>query len=107
LYLTRTDSPKDKLIVRQISGSIARRIVCQIKPGHQLKSGEKFGMIKFGSRTELFVSLSQNDENISWEPKCLIRVGDKVKAGLTPIIRYEIRNQKHEIRNNIKIQMFK
>jgi len=80
--LVRTDSPPDKLLVRQISGAIARRIVCRISEGRQLSSGEKFGMIKFGSRTELYAPAGEN-------LKCLVKVGDKVKAGLTPLIRYE------------------
>lgn len=96
LHLIRTDNPKDKLIVRQISGSIARRIVCRIKAGQQLSSGEKFGMIKFGSRTELYVPLSPNSREYPWGPKCLIRVGDKVKAGLTPIVKYEVRKTNNE-----------
>jgi len=82
LYLVRTDRPNDKLILRQISGAIARRIVCQVQQGQKLTGGEKFGMIKFGSRTELYVPA---DENL----KCLAKVGDKVKAGLTPLVRYE------------------
>ncbi|MBN2269723.1 MAG: phosphatidylserine decarboxylase, partial [Sedimentisphaerales bacterium] len=53
LALVRTDRPTDKLIVRQISGAIARRIVCAAVEGQELAGGEKFGMIKFGSRTEL------------------------------------------------------
>ena len=60
LYLARTESPEDKLIVRQISGAIARRIVCHAQQGQELSGGEKFGMIKFGSRTELYVPASQN-----------------------------------------------
>ncbi|HUS73607.1 MAG TPA: phosphatidylserine decarboxylase, partial [Sedimentisphaerales bacterium] len=82
LGLIRTDSPKDRLIVRQISGSIARRIVCEKKEGQVLTGGEKFGMIKFGSRTELYVP---HRENV----KCLVQIGDKVKAGLTTLVRYE------------------
>lgn len=93
LGLIRTDIPRDRLVVRQISGSIARRIVCQTSPGKELTSGEKFGMIKFGSRTELYVPLIPNDEQGVWEPKCLVQIGDRVKAGLTPVIKYE-RNQK-------------
>ena len=80
LWLTRIESPNDKLIVRQISGAIARRIVCRAKEGGELVSGERFGMIKFGSRTELYVPARD-------EVKCLVKTGDKVKAGLTPIIR--------------------
>jgi phosphatidylserine decarboxylase len=95
LALVRTDNPKDKLIVRQISGAIARRIVCETGQGKELTTGEKFGMIKFGSRTELYVPLNANAENSVWEPKCLVKVGDRVKAGLTPVIKYE-KNQKTE-----------
>ncbi|HUV41905.1 MAG TPA: phosphatidylserine decarboxylase [Sedimentisphaerales bacterium] len=82
LYITRTDNPEDRLIVRQISGAIARRIVCATKEGQELTGGEKFGMIKFGSRTELYVPARANI-------KCLVQIGDKVKAGLTPLVRYE------------------
>jgi phosphatidylserine decarboxylase len=82
LDLIRTDSPNDKLIVRQISGAIARRIVCAAAEGQELAGGERFGMIKFGSRTELYVPVREN-------AKCLVRIGDKVKAGLTPLLKYE------------------
>lgn len=82
LGLIRTNGPKDRLIVRQISGSIARRIVCEVSEGQVLTGGEKFGMIKFGSRTELYVP---HRENV----KCLVQIGDKVKAGLTTLVRYE------------------
>jgi len=81
LDLVRTDSPKERLIVRQISGAIARRIVCRISQGQKLTGGEKFGMIKFGSRTELYLPARGN-------AKCLVQIGDKVKAGLTPLVRY-------------------
>ena len=87
LDLIRTDIPKDKLIVRQISGAIARRIVCEAKEGRELSGGQRFGMIKFGSRTELYLPVSEN-------AKCLVKIGDKVKAGLTPLIKYEIRDYK-------------
>jgi phosphatidylserine decarboxylase len=87
LSLVRTDSPKDRLIVRQISGAIARRIVCGTVQGQELAGGEKFGMIKFGSRTELYVPAREN-------AKCLVQIGDKVKAGLTPLVKYEIRDTK-------------
>lgn len=85
IQMTRIDSPQDKLVVRQISGAIARRIVCKTNQGQELTGGQKFGMIKLGSRTELYLPAREN-------AKCLVRVGDKVKAGLTPIVEYEIRN---------------
>jgi phosphatidylserine decarboxylase len=86
LNLIRTDDPKDKLIVRQISGAIARRIVCDTTEGRELTGGQKFGMLKFGSRTELYVPIRE-------EAKCLVRIGDKVKAGLTPLVKYEERSK--------------
>jgi phosphatidylserine decarboxylase len=93
LDLIRTDSPKDKLIVRQVSGAIARRIVCDTAEGKELAGGQRFGMIKFGSRTELYLPVRKN-------AKCLVQIGDKVKAGLTPLVRYEIRDTNDaEIKN--------
>lgn len=93
LDLIQTDIPKDKLIVRQISGAIARRIVCATEQGRELSGGQRFGMIKFGSRTELYLPVREN-------VKCLVQIGDKVKAGLTPLVKYEIRDSKDaEIEN--------
>ncbi len=80
--LTRLAEPCDRLLVRQISGAIARRIVCQAQVGEEFGRGEKFGMIKFGSRTELYLP-------IRGEATCRVKVGDKVKAGLTVLVRYE------------------
>ncbi len=81
LVLVRTGRPSDRLLVRQISGAIARRIVCAAREGQQLVGGERFGMIKFGSRTELYLPAGAQIE-------CLVRVGDKVKAGMTPLAKY-------------------
>jgi phosphatidylserine decarboxylase len=86
LGLVRTDHPRDRLILRQISGAIARRIVCDTAEGRELALGQKFGMLKFGSRTELYVP-------VRVELKCLVQIGDKVKAGLTPLMRYEERSR--------------
>lgn len=65
------------MAVRQISGAIARRIVCPVAPGRILKRGEVYGMIKFGSRTELYLPAD------GFEVK--VRVGDKVYGGETVI----------------------
>jgi len=81
IQMVRTGRPQDRLLVRQISGAIARRIVCAAKEGQQLTGGEPFGMIKFGSRTELYLSASE-------EVVCMVRIGDKVKAGITPLMKY-------------------
>ena len=61
------------MAIRQISGAIARRIVCPVQPGRELKRGEIYGMIKFGSRTELYLPAT------GFEVK--VKVGDKVKGG--------------------------
>ena len=64
------------IAVKQISGAIARRIVCEAEPGTSLKRGEQYGMIKFGSRTEVYLP-AQNQLDIK------ISVGDKVQGGLS------------------------
>jgi phosphatidylserine decarboxylase len=75
-------APHRRIIVRQITGAIARRIVCWVKPGDELAAGEQFGMIKLGSRTELVVPR---------EPGlCIdVRLGDMVQAGASVLARYE------------------
>jgi phosphatidylserine decarboxylase len=60
----------------QVAGLIARRIVCWVRSGDSVKRGERFGMIRFGSRVDLFLPSSV---------RILIHRGDKVKAGLTII----------------------
>ncbi len=102
LGLVRTDSPEDRLVVRQISGAIARRIVCATAEGRELTGGERFGMIKFGSRTELYVPVQSRvshgaqyaSRNTQYEIKCLVKMGDKVRAGLTPLVEYADRDAK-------------
>jgi phosphatidylserine decarboxylase len=70
------DTSQGKIVLKQIAGIIARRIVCQVKPGDAVKAGERFGMIKFGSRVDHFIP--QNAE-------VKIRLNQKVKAGETVI----------------------
>ena len=83
----------ETLIVRQVSGAIARRIVCKVNAGDAVKQGEHFGMIKFGSRTELIVPAGA-------DRKACVKPGDKVRAGLTVFIRYtdgEDQNERAEV----------
>lgn len=68
------------VVVRQIAGAIARRIVCHIGSGSTVERGEQFGMIKFGSRTELIVPAVDG-----LGPA--VKVNDHVKAGCTIIMR--------------------
>jgi len=75
------DHPAGKVLVKQITGAIARRIVCTSQVGDTLSAGERFGMIKFGSRTELFFPVSQRAQ-------VLVQPGDIVRAGQTIMVRY-------------------
>jgi phosphatidylserine decarboxylase len=66
------------LLVRQITGAIARRIVPWARLDQRLARGERFGMIRFGSRTEICLPL---------EAEVVVRVGDHVKGGSTIVAR--------------------
>lgn len=66
------------VVVRQITGAIARRIVAWSKVGDMLKKGERFGMIRFGSRTEIYLPL---------DAEVIVKVGDRVEGGATVIAR--------------------
>lgn len=67
-----------KVVFKQIAGLIARRIVCRVKEGDSVKAGERFGMIRFGSRSDLIVSV---------DCSLKVKVGDKVKGG-TSVMAY-------------------
>lgn len=66
------------LVVRQITGAIARRIVGWAEVGDALNKGDRFGMIRFGSRTEVYLPLSAT---------ILVKVGDRVAGGSSVIAR--------------------
>lgn len=75
--MTLTHANGAKVVVVQVSGAIARRIVCPLTIGDRLARGQRFGMIKFGSRTELWIDAQACD--VEWR----IKKGDKVKGGAT------------------------
>ncbi len=77
-------APYRRMIVRQIAGLIARRIVCWLKPGDELAAGQQFGMIKLGSRTELVIPRNST-------LRVTAKLGDTVKAGESIVARYEDR----------------
>ena len=66
--------------VRQVSGAIARRIVCPLAEGDRLERTQRYGMIKFGSTTELIVR-----DRDGVEPQ--VAVGDRVRGGVSPLLR--------------------
>jgi len=69
-----------KILFSQIAGYIARRIVCPVKVGDSMKSGERFGMIKFGSRVDLYIPL---------EAKVKVKIGDVVRSGETILAEFQ------------------
>jgi phosphatidylserine decarboxylase len=69
---------KHRVMVRQIAGTIARRIVCRVKVNDRVEAGQKIGLIKFGSRVDVFVPAD-------WE--ILVGEGDRVVGGISEIAR--------------------
>jgi phosphatidylserine decarboxylase len=61
-----------RVVVKQIAGVLARRIVCRVRPGDSLRAGQRYGLIRFGSRTDLVVPRST---------EIRVRVGDRVRGG--------------------------
>ncbi|MDR1144510.1 MAG: phosphatidylserine decarboxylase family protein [Verrucomicrobiales bacterium] len=76
-WLVATD--RGDMVIRQIAGLIARRIVAWAQEGDTLTVGERFGMIRFGSRTDVYLPL---------DCEVLVKPGERVKGGLTVIARW-------------------
>ena len=76
-YVKMTNSSGDELVLVQIAGLIARRIVCEIKENEETKQGNKFGIIRFGSRVDLYFENYQ----------ILVRQNQKTVAGETLIAK--------------------
>ena len=72
------ENPRVTVVVRQLTGAIARRIVAWAEVGDQLAKGERFGMIRFGSRTEVYLPLTAS---------VLVKAGEHVAGGSTIIAR--------------------
>jgi phosphatidylserine decarboxylase len=67
------------VLLRQIAGYVARRIVTYAKPEHAAKQGGEFGFIKFGSRVDIVLPL---------DAKIAVKMGEIVKGGITAIARF-------------------
>jgi phosphatidylserine decarboxylase len=74
-------APHHLIAVKQIAGTFARRIVCEARPGEVLARGERFGMIKFGSRTELYLEKVPT-------LRVAVRPGDRVRGGSSVLAQY-------------------
>jgi phosphatidylserine decarboxylase len=70
------DHEGQPIVVRQIVGLLARRVVCRTREGAEVKAGERFGVMKFGSRMDVFVPLDATLQ---------VRVGQTVVGGMTVI----------------------
>ncbi len=80
------------IAVRQVSGAIARRIVCPVNPGESYTRGQKYGMIKFGSRTELYIPAGMGID-------VAVNVGEAVRAGssILAFVRPEAKAKLHAL----------
>lgn len=76
-----TESGYGRILIKQIAGILARRCVNYAQPGDVLQTGQRFGLIRFGSRLDLF--LPPNSQ-------LLVTIGDKIVGGLTPIAQLKI-----------------
>jgi phosphatidylserine decarboxylase len=76
------NTPPRRIRIKQISGKVARRIVNWLKREEPVFAGDRFGMIKFGSRTEVLIPATEPVD-------VLVKVGDKVKGGSTILARFK------------------
>ena len=74
------DGPKGRAVVVQIAGMVARKISRWVEAGERIAAGQRIGLIHFGSRTDVLLPTGSADP--------LVRPGDRVRAGITPLARY-------------------
>jgi phosphatidylserine decarboxylase len=74
---SNTDTTR-KILFKQIVGIVARRLVCDLKVGDSIKVGDRFGMMKFGSRMDIAVPI---------DTEIFLKIGDKVRAGETIVAK--------------------
>jgi phosphatidylserine decarboxylase len=78
IVIESDEAPGVRVAMKQVAGVLARRIVCAVEPGSRVARGERVGMIKFGSRTDLLVPVEALRE-------LRVDVGDRVRAGKSVI----------------------
>ena len=77
---TGEDTPRGRVLIRQIAGSVARRIVTDHSEGTEVAQAQRMGLIRFGSRVDVFVPAGV---------EILVKVGDKTRAAQTVIARWK------------------
>lgn len=75
-FFVGLDTAVGPVIITQVAGFLARRIVCRLSRGDRLERGERYGMIKLGSRVDLYLPPAV---------ECVVAVGQRVRAGETTI----------------------
>ena len=75
-----TEGEYGRILIKQIAGILARRCVNMMRPGDTVTTGQRFGLIKFSSRLDLYLPPNAD---------ILVNIGDKVYGGLTPIAQLE------------------
>jgi|TARA_B100001964_G_C14243538_1_gene606254 phosphatidylserine decarboxylase len=80
------DIEGDTVVCRQIVGVLARRLVCRVAPGDEVRAGDRFGIMKFGSRIDLFIPR---------HAELLVEPGQRVRGGETLVARLETRAAHH------------
>jgi phosphatidylserine decarboxylase len=78
-----TESGYGRVLIKQIAGILARRCVNYAQPGDTLQTGQRFGLIRFGSRLDLFLPPNA---------QLLVKIGDKIEGGLTSIAQLKIKD---------------
>ncbi len=76
---TLFDTKKGPMKVVQITGAIARRIFCYLSPGQSTKTGDRFGLIRFGSRTDVYFPKTA---------QLLVKKGQLIKGAITPLAKF-------------------
>jgi phosphatidylserine decarboxylase len=70
------DHDGQAIVARQVVGMLARRVVCRVEPGTDVRAGDRFGIMKFGSRMDVFLPP---------DATLMVKVGDAVRGGVTVI----------------------
>jgi phosphatidylserine decarboxylase len=76
------ETPHGKILMKQIAGTLARRVVCYPRLGDEVSAGQRMGLMKFGSRIDLLLPLGT---------KVNVKVGDRVQGGITVIGEMQIK----------------
>ncbi len=78
--LVGLESRHGRVLVKQVAGIMARRVVCWVRPGQKVQAGDRLGVVKFGSRVDLYLPPGAASA---------VRVGDRARGGITVIARWK------------------